>query len=509
MPPKKRPISEISGGEEEQPLGVDNPNSTSKRTKLHRDVYVNAGMDTPRTGVRANNGELHLYFVSMGQGDCTILITPAGHAFMFDIGSSAWDDIVVDNHRQEIVDFLQSNMIFGVNSTLKGLVITHSDEDHNNRSYILGAMSVAAETVYHTNVFNQYDKNPKGGKEQISTMLLRLNRTMTGLSFTSTQQTPPPIPGFATLFPQGRKFIPAVLAKDHDYAPVRPYQSYRLNTGASAVLTQVNPPPALTTPPAAQFVPYWAEGQGFVIHDEVLNEKRCTIRILVANYRDFADCYDMTMPTKKSSNEKLTALRNRWRIPYTAKVIANLLDPREEGRDANQASAMILIQYSDASGDDTIEENYLICGDATYSTLDMVMREYPELKDVTILQAPHHGAATELSDSPDFIQRMNPKIAVYSAPYYGERFGHPSGSSVRAVENVMQASGNTSAAVKSNYIFWDDGNRYFTTCTNEPYRIYVTGWMKDGYFHYSPPYAPDTNIPKFRRDILTPKSTKK
>ncbi len=505
---KKR--DRASALEGDQTLGVGDANAStkpppSKKTKVYvNSITIDGDKTAPRTGTRANNGNLHLYFVSMGQGDCTVLITPSGHAFMFDIGSSAWDEeIYGDNHRQSIVDFLQGDMIFGVNSTLKGLVITHSDEDHNNRAYFLNAMSVKADVIYHTNRFEKYNKKPKGGKQLISAMLKTLNDDPTGLSFTSTKAKPPSLPDFSKLYPNVAE------PSQQNYAPVQPYQSYRLSSGTMGTLTQQNPPPALDAAPADPFVPYWAEGRGFVIHDEVLGDKRCTIRILVANYRDFADAYNMSQPEKKYG-QKAPAVRKEWQTAYDLRKQNNLLSPRWEGRDANQASAVILIEYSDTSGGANIKETYMICGDATYKTLDMVMREYETLKDVTLFQAPHHGAASEGSDAPKFIQRFNPKIAVYSAPYYGERFGHPSASSVKTMEAQMRTSGTTSADIHANYIFWETESidKDFIRCTDQPYRIYVTGWMRDGCYHYSPPYAPNTNIPRFRSDRYLPKPEK-
>jgi beta-lactamase superfamily II metal-dependent hydrolase len=477
---------------------------TKKKRKVEDGIDIPDGMKEPRTKARPNDEKLHLYFIAMGQGDCTVLITPSGHAFMFDIGSSAWDS---NTHRQSIVDFLQDNLIFGVNSRLKGLVITHSDEDHNNRAYFLSALSVTAENVYHTNRLSAYNKTPKGGSETASATLLHLNPILTGLSFTSSKQKPPEIPPFSDLYPEGSPEPWIIFPGNYAYAPVQPYQSYLLSTGITGTLVYQSPAPVPTDPPESPFQPYWAEQQGFVIHDEVLNGKRCTVRILVANYRDFADCYDMTMPEKTFNKKLQRTYRKRWEDAYTVMTKDNLQSPRKEGKDANQASTIILIQYSDTSGDTNIDETYLICGDATEKTLNMVMREYPELKNVTILQAPHHGAGTHGSASESFIQKMNPSIAVYSAPYYGERFGHPSNISVTTVQTAMSTQDRTN--IESNYIGWrtiklkgkPSTNRavYYT---QQPYRIYVTGWMEKEVYYYTPPYAVGTNIPEFREKDL-------
>lgn len=521
--PLKRLHSQMDGdenGEDGQPLGVDNPNEDEenqpkKRNKVRNPFPVDDALKVARNNQRPNGGNLNLYFVGMGQGDCTILITPSGEAFLFDIGSSEGNTQFVADQRNNLLDLLSDNMIFGVNSNLKGMVITHSDEDHVNYCFLLKVISVVAERLYHTNTFLQYKKQVKTRSykaqdhtSNIDSFLREINPNPLQVSFTSNAQTPPACPTFNSIYPKAVKgqHPPAVLPKDlkaNNYPPVAPYQHTQVADTKQAPVA-IPMQAGLPAAPANPFVPYWTPTLGFVIHDEIHGTKRTTIRMLVAGYRDYQDAYDLSKPSKEDYPKTNQGFRLEWQKLYDNLCANNNKSYRREGLDANQASAMIAIQYTDTSVIPNIAETYIISGDATEKTLNMVMRSYPDLQNVVILQMPHHGSEDNGSASESFIDRMNPKIAVYSAPYDSAKFGHPRASSVNAVETKMGAQ----AGIKSNYIFWtpalnDKGKVVYeyTVCTAEPYRIYVTGWMADGYYRYTPPYAVDTNIPAFRRKL--------
>jgi len=64
----------------------------------------------------------------------------------------------------------------------------------------------------------------------------------------------------------------------------------------------------------------------------------------------------------------------------------------------------------------------LIPGDISAYVERQLIRDYPEIKDVDVLLVPHHGSKT--SSSEDFVEQVNPAIAIISAGYKNQ-FGHP------------------------------------------------------------------------------------
>ncbi|MCU0466213.1 MAG: hypothetical protein MUF38_16815 [Anaerolineae bacterium] len=57
----------------------------------------------------------------------------------------------------------------------------------------------------------------------------------------------------------------------------------------------------------------------------------------------------------------------------------------------------------------------------------------------------------------------------------------------------------SNVAMRSNYGAWHSKIYYETI--DMPYRIYMTGWMRNGYYHYIAPLDTNTNHPKRKSEI--------
>jgi beta-lactamase superfamily II metal-dependent hydrolase len=76
----------------------------------------------------------------------------------------------------------------------------------------------------------------------------------------------------------------------------------------------------------------------------------------------------------------------------------------------------------------------MICGDATGGTEEFIMRAYPDVKDLDMLQVPHHGS-DRTSSTAKFVARMNPENCIISAPRDARQHGHPCAQVIEAYRN--------------------------------------------------------------------------
>ena len=81
----------------------------------------------------------------------------------------------------------------------------------------------------------------------------------------------------------------------------------------------------------------------------------------------------------------------------------------------NKHSAIVKVSYAGRS--------VLLTGDAEKSTIGNII-DKKKIKNIDILQAPHHGADTEGSNDQAFIELTNPKSVVFSAHRYSQ-YDHP------------------------------------------------------------------------------------
>lgn len=503
----------------EQELAAQNANKKTNRAKRAKtnDSAKSVDADEPRrAGTRTGDGNLHLYFMAMGQGDCTILVTPQRKVIIIDMGSDSieWRTKDSDDVLRAV---LKQDSVLGQNSSVEALIVTHSDSDHNNYLWMLQNVGASVERVYHSNTFGKYAKGSRGASDQLDVdgVMQKIRATpedfrVNGVSFTSTFATPPAIPNFTTLYNQGDKQLTRNYFATTPHEPAKQYHAMfdlakqTTNLGQKATAGKMPDPKKYKTAPPV-FAPYYqptlvdeddnitTQGKGMVIY----SEPTCVVRILVANYRDYYNCFKLSQPNTNN--------QTGWRIGYNNKMNQNLTLPRVDKKpdDVNRASIVVHIEHTPPGKP---VENYVICGDATYEPLQMIVDEY-DLANVTILQAPHHGAESFGSVHEGFFAKMNPKIAVYSSPYYSTLHNHPRKASITAMRKAMTAD----PKAKTNYGCWKKVTIPPATKKGKPtkgfsyqkylgqnYRIYVTGWMRDLYYHYTSPFDTASNYPVFR-----------
>lgn len=90
--------------------------------------------------------EFRFYFVDMGQGDCTIIRSPAGHVYVVDCGS------VADLNGNTFTDAGDTMRAWSGGAPVT-VILTHPDQDHYNQLiYLLyrgfGGNNVAADSIY-------------------------------------------------------------------------------------------------------------------------------------------------------------------------------------------------------------------------------------------------------------------------------------------------------------------------------------------------------------------------
>lgn len=110
-----------------------------------------------------------------------------------------------------------------------------------------------------------------------------------------------------------------------------------------------------------------------------------------------------------------------------------ILSPKQENLvqaqyDKNEASCVVYIQLQNAYP----YQNYLVMGDAGWETEFNILEQYPDLK-VDVLVLGHHGS--QHSSAYDFLQKINPKLAIISAGF-DNRYGHPSIKTIQRLEQL-------------------------------------------------------------------------
>lgn len=493
-------------------LRQGNPNNPKRQKTDSVDHEVNIAAVPGRTELlRLNNGDtLHLYFVAMGQGDCTVLVTPDNKIFVIDIGTTSEITLVEDlqnyaNHDSSIRwlhTLLMQPQIFGIDSQAEGLIFTHSDQDHSNVSWLLNRLGITFKRTYFTDAPASYRVAARGGSMNAydamqatreTPELFRVNR----VSYTTSSNNPTPIPNL-NVFRGSR----ATVAQSQ--APVQQYRAFR---NLDREINDIPEGPQEATESDYEeveetFTPYHLEGQGLVIYDD---ENGFSIRLLTADYRNCGIAAFMAQPGGSDDVAPGVAYNNLWRERYDTFTTHNIEQIRESGEDANSASSIVHIRYA-IPGTGNIE-NYLICGDATIAPLQMVMREYIFEGGVTLLQIPHHGSESFGSNDQAFVNWVNPQIAVCSSPYHSIAHHHPRRGSLQNFERNTLRTYDVDAHTSYGYWFHNGINWQYENRLDQPYRIYVTGWMRAGYYHYTAPFDTATNRPDaaaFRDEYVPP-----
>ncbi len=87
----------------------------------------------------------------------------------------------------------------------------------------------------------------------------------------------------------------------------------------------------------------------------------------------------------------------------------------EEDPSAFNASSLIVLYYPD-------NKKILFCGDANTTSLKMMLKNYPDIRNVDMLKVPHHGSKRNLNTS--IIEELAPKKSYISA---NGNSSHPNG----------------------------------------------------------------------------------
>jgi beta-lactamase superfamily II metal-dependent hydrolase len=118
------------------------------------------------------DGNLYVTFISIGQGDCTMVSCPNGKTMMIDCGTSRWDtdynrrenrnQSKADQEqqsrvlRQEVIDTVYEDRFLKGYNTLDVLVLTHPDQDHCNEVASVLKGDITIKNVYHSSILGKY-----------------------------------------------------------------------------------------------------------------------------------------------------------------------------------------------------------------------------------------------------------------------------------------------------------------------------------------------------------------
>lgn len=132
-----------------------------------------------------------------------------------------------------------------------------------------------------------------------------------------------------------------------------------------------------------------------------------------------------------------------WNILYPTEDIS-----QKRIADLNDTSVVIEMRYG--------EHSFLFTGDMTSSVESGLL---DAVSEVTVLKVGHHGSKT--SSSRDFIEKINPKIALISAGAYSIH-GHPHPAIVERLKSTGTRVFETS--IEGDVCVWSDGKDLFTGC---------------------------------------------
>lgn len=127
-----------------------------------------------------------------------------------------------------------------------------------------------------------------------------------------------------------------------------------------------------------------------------------------------SDKYEIGKYTKVDLEKYLKTVHEQKKISFEG-MLVEIFSPNEVHSENNENSLVVKISYG--------RHSVLLTGDATEKTYKNIQKKQ-NLKDVSILQASHHGSKTDGSNSDELINLVNPSYVVFSAPKYSQ-FRHP------------------------------------------------------------------------------------
>lgn len=101
-------------------------------------------------GAYCGDGNLYLAFLSVGQGDCTVISTPEGNVVLIDCGSDSMGGVAPATFVQNLQAILTDIKFMGTSNRIDILITTHPDTDHYNKLAAVLGKTCKITTWYHS-----------------------------------------------------------------------------------------------------------------------------------------------------------------------------------------------------------------------------------------------------------------------------------------------------------------------------------------------------------------------
>ena len=96
------------------------------------------------------DGQLHIAFIRVGQGDCAVVSTPAGRVLIFDCGSDSKEGEDDNNFKRRLRSVLKGPKFLKGTDTIDALILTHPDTDHYNQVEAALGNDFTVQSCYHS-----------------------------------------------------------------------------------------------------------------------------------------------------------------------------------------------------------------------------------------------------------------------------------------------------------------------------------------------------------------------
>jgi beta-lactamase superfamily II metal-dependent hydrolase len=350
---------------------------------------------TPAAPGNRGDGNFHAAFVQMGQGDCTIMTTPAGRVIIIDCGSDATESSDDDTaYKNRVKSVLMGDKFLKGSTVVDALILTHADTDHYNKLSAVLPDGVQFQAVYHSDARDAYATGQTSDWIYTRTVNFKL-----------------------------------IFAVEHHTNDGATAPTIRLGTKKVQAATATETVNRL-------------DGQGGI---RIIDEPQCKVSLLAAN--------------------------------------VNTNTPPDNSNPRNRGSIVTLIEV--------FGEKLLMCGDATRATEKYVLDQHAaRITNVSLAQAGHHGS-DKTSSSPEYVSKVNPKVAVVSAGKQVVKDHLPSYNVLYRYINMMTGLGGRATDIAEHEIFFwksqgsSGGFTFESDSTVKP--VYVTGSWSTFYLTLTAP----------------------
>ncbi len=441
------------------------------------------------------DGQLHIVFIQMGQGDCAIISTPAGKSILVDCGSTATEEMSEIAYKTRIRNVLLGPKFLKDKQKLDMLLLTHPDKDHHAKlKTMLKGIITEIGVFYHSCEFSEYSLNQTStwidkiladnrirANKQVMCCddgeanprqfrrIKPLGKVVYALPHTEMPNEQIDARGAIRILHETDQDITTTTttipsrASGNDTSSIIQPPVNMLNTGAnSATSSIISPPLPSGTPPVHSTLP--AATNTTPVHS-TLPPSANTIAV-PSSTEDIPFDMDIDLNIELKEEDFLLStvvspppptvpppppivsppppivsspppMHTATPQAATTSVAATICDiailasnvympsalDKRDGTDGNRQSIVLLIE---AYG-----RKIMICGDATGGTEEFILRAYPDVRDLDVLQVPHHGSDLT-SSTPAFVSQMNPENCIISAPKDASQHGHPCATVIKA-----------------------------------------------------------------------------